>query len=56
MANQLSPDKRRVTYTEWKDVYKIIEVIAKKERLDVSDVIRRATLEYAQKLQNDRKK
>jgi hypothetical protein len=55
MPNQLSEDKRRVTYTEWKDVHEVLKETAKRERLDVSDIVRRATLAYIQELQKTRK-
>ena len=56
MSNQLSEDKRRVTYTEWKDVYGVLKKMATQERLDVSDLVRRATLDFIQKNQQKRTK
>lgn len=56
MSNQLSADKRRVTYTEWKDVYATLKKMADKERLDVSDIVRRATLDFIQNQQTKRGK
>jgi len=56
MSNQLSDDKRRVTYTEWKDVYSVLKKLATQERLDVSDIVRRATLDFIQKQQTQRTK
>lgn len=53
MPNRLSKDKRRVTYTEWVDVFKDLQEIAKHERLDMADIVRRATLEF---IENRRKK
>jgi hypothetical protein len=46
MPNKLSEDKKRISYGEWKDVYEVIRRQAKKERVDISVILRRATQEY----------
>lgn len=43
MPNKLDEAKRRVTYAEWTDIYALIKEIADAERLDVSDIVRKAT-------------
>ena len=46
MPNQLSPSKKRVTYTEFADVFDSLEKHAKKIRVDRSMVLRNATQSF----------
>lgn len=47
MANQLDPNKRRVTYAEWIEVFDEIEKIAKDEGKSPTEVIRETVLKRA---------
>jgi len=46
MPNQLSPAKKRVTYTEFSDVFESLDKHAKKIRVDRSMVLRNATQSF----------
>jgi hypothetical protein len=47
--NAMSPDKRRISYAEWKDVYEGIEAIADRLRLTPTEVFRMATSEFIER-------
>jgi hypothetical protein len=49
MPNQLSDSKKRVTYSEFADVYQALKDLALASRMDVSQVVRNATSEYVRK-------
>jgi hypothetical protein len=49
MPGQLSADKRRISYAEFKDVYEKIHKMAKALRLTETDIIRFATQEFVDK-------
>lgn len=46
MPNMLSPAKRRITYTEFSDVFDEINKLAARTRTDRSSVLRQATQEF----------
>jgi hypothetical protein len=46
MPNMLNPAKRRITYTEFSDVFDEINKFALKTRSDRSSVLRQATQEF----------
>lgn len=54
MPNKIADDKIRVSYLEWKDIHAELRIMADAERLDLSDLIRRATAEYLNKHRSDR--
>lgn len=49
MPNQLSEAKKRVTYTEFSDVYAELKDLALASRTDVSGIVRQATSEFLRK-------
>lgn len=49
MPNQLSDSKKRVTYTEFSDVYQELKNMAMDSRTDVSQIVRNATADYLRK-------
>ena len=49
MPNQLSDSKKRVTYTEFSDVYDDLKNLALASRTDVSQVVRQATSDFVRK-------
>lgn len=49
MPNQLSDHKKRVTYSEFQDVYDALKKLALDSRTDVSQTVRNATSEYLRK-------
>ena len=49
MPNQLSEAKKRVTYTEFSDVYAELKDLALSSRTDVSQIVRHATSEFLRK-------
>lgn len=49
MPNQLSPSKKRSTYSEFTDVYQTLKSLALDSRTDVSQIVRNATAEYLRK-------
>lgn len=49
MPNQLSDSKKRITYTEFADVYAELKNLALDSRTDVSQVIRNATSDFVRK-------
>jgi hypothetical protein len=49
MPNQLDPSKRRVTYTEFTDVFDKLQQKAKHDRVDVSTALRAATQDFVLK-------
>jgi len=46
MPNMLSPSKRRITYTEFSDVFDEVNKFAHRTRTDRSSVLRQATQEF----------
>lgn len=49
MPNQISDSKKRVTYTEFLDVYEELKNMALNSRTDVSQIVRNATSDYLRK-------
>lgn len=49
MPNQLSESKKRVTYTEFSDVYQDLKNLAMESRTDVSQIVRNATSDFLRK-------
>jgi hypothetical protein len=49
MPNQISDSKKRVTYTEFSDVYQELKDMALNSRTDVSQVVRNATADFLRK-------
>lgn len=43
MPNQYSPDSRRITYVEDRELFEFLEEMAKKQGITVGELIRRAT-------------
>ena len=52
MPNQLSESKKRMTYSEFQDVYEELKTLALDSRQDVSHLIRQATNDYLKKKQH----
>lgn len=50
MPNSLSPAKTRITYTEFPDVLKRIDILAARARMDRSLFVRTATQEFVNDL------
>jgi len=49
MPNQLSDSKKRVTYSEFADVFEDLKNLALASRTDLSHIVRSATSEFLQK-------
>jgi post-segregation antitoxin (ccd killing protein) len=49
MPNQLSDAKKRITYTEFGDVYSQLKELAMVSRVDISQLVRTATSEFLRK-------
>jgi hypothetical protein len=49
MPNQLSEHKKRVTYTEFSDIYDELKQLALESRTDLSQLVRHATAEFLRK-------
>jgi hypothetical protein len=49
MPNQLSDSKKRVTYTEFGDVFQELKNLALDSRTDVSQIVRNATSDFVRK-------
>lgn len=47
-VNQLSKNKKRYTYAENLDAYEALKRIAARERLDMADIVRRATRNFVE--------
>jgi hypothetical protein len=53
MPGQLSVEKRRISYAEFRDIYKKIEALAKEFRLTETDIIRLATREFVERCEKE---
>lgn len=49
MPNQIAPDKAKIVYNEYRDTLESLQLIAKRRRCTISDLLREAALEYVEK-------